>query len=62
MDEEIDDALEINEFYELTYDRSGDNGRMFQEVKEQKCTHAIIRDCGDIIVKIIIYFNSVPFI
>ena len=23
-------------------DRSGDNRRMFEEIKEQKCTHAII--------------------
>ena len=35
MDEWIDDALEIDEFYELMCDRSGDNRRMFQEVEEK---------------------------
>ena len=50
MDERIDDALEIDEFYELMCDRSGDNRRMFQEVEEQKCTHAIIGDCVGVIV------------
>ena len=47
MDERIDDALEIDE---LMCDRSGDNRRMFQEVEEQKCTHAVIRDCVGVIV------------
>ena len=40
MDERIDDALEIDEFYELICDRSGGNWRMFQEVEEQKCIYA----------------------
>ena len=40
MGERIDDALEIDEFYALMCDRSGDNRRMFQEVEKQKCTHA----------------------
>ena len=41
MNERIDDALEIDDFFNLC-DRRGDNRRMFQEVEEQKCTHAII--------------------
>ena len=35
MDEGIDDALEIDEFYELMCDRSGNNRRIFQEIKEK---------------------------
>ena len=54
----MDDALEIDEFYALMCERSGDNRQIFQEVKKQKCTHTIIRDCVG--VKIIINFNSVP--
>ena len=50
MDERIDDAIEINEFNELTCDKSGDNRWIFQEIEEQKCTQAIIRDCVGIIV------------
>ena len=49
MDEWINDALEIDEFYEFMCDRSGDNRRKFQEVEEQKCTHAIIRCVGIIV-------------
>ena len=54
MDEWIDDALEIDEFYELMCDRSGDNQRMFEEIEEQKGTHEILRDC----VAVIIYNNN----
>ena len=37
MDERVDDALEIDEFYEHTCmcDRSGDNRRIFQEVENK---------------------------
>ena len=59
----MDDPLEIDEFL-CTYcmcDRSGDNRQIFQEVEKQKCTHTIIRDCVDVIVKTIM-FNSVPSI
>ena len=34
MDERIYDALEIDEFYELMCDRSGDNRQMLQEVEK----------------------------
>ena len=50
MDEGIDDALEIDEFYGLTCDKSGDNRQIFQEVEEQECTLAIIRDCVGVTV------------
>ena len=32
------------EIDELISDGSGDNRWMFEEIEEQKCTHAIIRD------------------
>ena len=55
----MDDALRIDE---LICDRSGENRWTFEEIKKQKCMHAIICDCVGIIVNKNNFLNSVPFL
>ena len=40
--EGMDNALEIDDFYDLMCNRSGDNQQMVEETEEQKCIYAII--------------------
>ena len=40
--EGMDNALEIDNFYDLMCNRSGDNRQMVEETEEQKCIYAII--------------------
>ena len=38
----MDNAQEIDGFYEVMGNKSGGDRRMIEEIKEQKCMHAII--------------------